>query len=140
MTAVFHKFSNTVEALEDLFDHIDRAIAVLQVMDECVVARNATSIIKRALCRAKKVPYPGSDNQDSDNTHQLSGMATTIWDTADMDRSDDISNMSSSVAIGGTTNNTVDDDLNWFNAFPLDDGQQALFWTEWAHELDVLGT
>ena len=31
-------------------------------------------------------------------------------------------------------------DLDWLNAFPFDHSQQALFWTEWAHELDTLGT
>jgi hypothetical protein len=36
--------------------------------------------------------------------------------------------------------NVVDEEFDWLDAFPFDDGQQALFWTEWAHELDVLGT
>ena len=31
-------------------------------------------------------------------------------------------------------------DLDWLNAYPVDDGQQSLFWTEWAHELNTLGT
>ena len=109
-------------------------------MDECVVARNATCIIKRALCRAKKVPHPGIDAQDSSNAQQQAGMATAFWDATDVDRSGDTAIVPSAVAIEGNANNTVDDELNWLNPFPFDDGQQALFWTEWAHELDVLGT
>ena len=70
-------------------------------------------------------------------------MATAaVWDATVVDGSGgDTAIVSSAVAIEGNTNNTVDDDeLNWLNAFPFDDGQQALFWTEWAHGLDVLGT
>ena len=31
-------------------------------------------------------------------------------------------------------------DFECFNSYPFNDIQQALFWTEWAHELDGLGT
>lgn len=34
----------------------------------------------------------------------------------------------------------ADDEIDWLNApFTFDDGQQALFWVEWAHHLDGLG-
>jgi hypothetical protein len=140
LTAVFHKFPNTIEALDHLFRHIDRAIAVLQAMDECIVARNATSIIKRALGRAKKVPRPGFDVQ-AQNLHQRGGMVTAIWDAANMGGSGSSATLpSSAAAIEENASNILDDELNWLDAFPFDDGQQALFWTEWAHELNVLGT
>jgi hypothetical protein len=110
-------------------------------MDECIVARNATLIIKRALCRAKKVPHLGFDAQDSCNVQQQAGIVTDIWNVTNADPSGDTNIMSSLVTIEGAVNNNVDDgDLNWLNAIPFDDGQQAMFWTEWAHELDVLGT
>jgi hypothetical protein len=32
------------------------------------------------------------------------------------------------------------DDLDWLSGYPYDDSQQALFWTEWAQELNNLGT
>lgn len=31
-------------------------------------------------------------------------------------------------------------DLDWLEDYPYDSSQQALFWTEWANELDMLGT
>jgi len=111
-------------------------------MDECVVARNATSIIKRALCRAKKVTHSGFDAPNSSNAQQEAGMATSIWDTTNMDQSGGNSCIVPPAlsSVETAANNTADDDLNWLNTFPFYDGQQALFWTEWAHELDVLGT
>jgi hypothetical protein len=143
LTAVFYKFSNTTQELDDLFSHIDRAIAVLQVMDECVVTRNAICIIKRALSRAKQAAHPEFDTarDSSDAARPQADVGMAVWDTTDMGQSDEATMVPSFVANEGTAvNSTVDGDLSWLNSFQFDDGHQALFWTEWARELDVLGT
>ncbi|KAJ5662028.1 uncharacterized protein N7477_009644 [Penicillium maclennaniae] len=55
LTGIFRGFSQDKKALDTLFKKVDRAIAILDVLSECVVTRNATIIIKRTLARAKKV-------------------------------------------------------------------------------------
>lgn len=42
---------------------------------------------------------------------------------------------------GSVENVPADDsEIDWLNApFTFDDGQQSLFWIEWAHHLDGLG-
>lgn len=127
LTAVFRQLARTRQALDDIFGHIERAIAVLQVMDECIVARNAICIIQRALARARDVQQPMLDDETLLNpTEQDAGGTPTI-------RRPQAEEM---------MHGTVDDCVAWLDANPnsMEDYQQALFWKTWAEELDRLGT
>ena len=142
LALVFRQLARTRRALEQLFTHIDRAIVVLQAMDECLVARNATAIIKRALARAKKVPQPALSLQQSSSVPAADGIgalhspAIVPYRTeAGIDDS-----AANSYALDGEILGEAIGDLDWLGTYPFDDGQQALFWTEWAHEIDTLGT
>lgn len=142
--------------LEDVFSHVERAISILEAMDESVVARNATLIVKRALCRAKRVPHPAFTRTQESYTNSQEFPAqeanitrpatwTTITDGGGYGGESAVAPIAptaSANSVEGDVYDTIplDEDLNWLNAFPFDDGQQALFWTEWAHELDILGT
>ena len=141
LAAVFHQLARTQQALENLFAHIDRAIVVLQAMDECLVARNATAIIKRTLARAKKVPQPTLDAQQSSLSQDadLNGALRSPIDLEQQTESDNVDTLLQPHAMDGGLGETVSD-LDWLSAYPFDDSQQALFWTQWAHELDTLGT
>lgn len=141
LTAVFHKFARTSQALDDIFGHIDRAIAVLQVMDECTVAKNAMSIIKRTLSRAKGVQQPALNSDPSSNA-QESGMERSVSENIDLCEEVGFTNTISEVEAEGTAyDDAVKDGLTWLdtNPNPFDDCQQSLFWTTWAQEVDVLG-
>ena len=110
-------------------------------MDECLVARNATAIIKRTLTRARKVPQPALDGRQpsSSRVEDLSG---ALHPAIDLEQQTELNNLDTLLQPQGMDadlGETVDD-LDWLNAYPFDDGQQSLFWTEWAHELNTLGT
>lgn len=142
LAVIFRQLARTQTALEGLFAHIDRAIVVLQAMDDCVVAKNAAAIIKRALARAKKVPqpaliaqqFPSSQNADFNGTLQPSESTERQMETANIDMP------SQSYGVEGVNQGNTINDLAWLDNYQFDDSQQALFWTEWAHEIDSLGT
>lgn len=141
---VFRQLAWTQAALDSLFAHIDRAIMVLQAMDDCLVARNATAIIKRTLARAKKTPQPAlaalaqqsASSQHGDGDGELGPLVGVERQT----QSDSDDTLFQSHAMDSDGLGESVDDLEWLSAYPFDDGQQALFWTEWAHEIDTLGT
>jgi hypothetical protein len=136
LAVVFRQLARTQQKLESILAHIDRAIAVLQAMDDCVVARNATSIIQRTLARAKKIGQPAlvpSSSQDGD----LNGVlrpAVNVENHSEADNSDTLLHPHT-MELGEAM-----DDLDWISTYPFNDSQQASFWTEWAHEINTLGT
>ncbi|KAK5302100.1 hypothetical protein LTR80_002966 [Exophiala xenobiotica] len=139
LTAIFHQLARTQQALEELFAHIDRAIVVLQAMDECLVARNATAIIKRTLARARKVPQPALDGRQPSSSH-VADLSGALHPATDLEQQTEFdTTLLQPHGMDDDLGETVDD-LDWLNAYPFDDGQQSLFWTEWAHELNTLGT
>jgi hypothetical protein len=151
LTAIFHKFAKTKQDLQYLFQKIDRAVAVLEVMEECVVTRNATLIIKRTLTRAKKVPQMVRFEPYSTTSDQNTTTATTDPSQLHHNSSTWINLPQNDSTIGFFLENdgsagSIEDvpadvgEIDWLNApFTFDDGQQALFWVEWAHHLDGLG-
>lgn len=142
LAVVFRQLARTKQALENLFAHIDRAIVVLQVMDDCLVARNATAIIKRTLVRAKKVPQPALVAQQSSSSQDshLNGALRPPVNVEHQTESDNVDTLLQSHAMDGDDLGETVGDLDWLGTYPFDDSQQALFWTEWAHEIDTLGT
>ncbi|EXJ67589.1 uncharacterized protein A1O5_09602, partial [Cladophialophora psammophila CBS 110553] len=142
LALVFRQLARTREALENLFAHIDRAIMVLQAMDDCLVARSATAIIKRTLARAKKVPQPALVAYQS-LAFQDTGLDDALGPPVYLEsekESDNIDTLPQSQEIESDGLGETVGDLDWLNTYPFDDSQQALFWTEWAHEIDALGT
>ena len=139
---VFRQLARTQPALENLFAHIDRAIAVLQAMDDCVVARNAAAIIKRALARAKKVPQPALVAQQSSlpENADLNGVLRPPSSSEHQLDPGNVGTLLQPDAIDGDGLGETVEDLDWLGTYPFDDSQQALFWTEWAREIDTLGT
>lgn len=151
LTAIFHKFAKTKQEFQYLFQKIDRAVAVLEVMEECVVTRNATVIIKRTLARAKKVPqivmfetYSTASNQNTTTTTAESSVLNpnpSTW--IHLPHGDSMAGFfpENGGSAGSIENLPADDsEIDWLNPpFTFDDGQQALFWIEWAHHLDGLG-
>lgn len=145
LAGVFYHLARTPQQLEDLFGSIDRAIMVLQAMDECVVARNATAIVKRTLARARKVPHPpwlGGQGASSASTQR-----DEINSLPEVDINPDQTlapNHPGTTLQPNTADVSVDLTLtdldDWLNNYPPDDNQQSLFWTQWAHDLDQLGT
>lgn len=109
-------------------------------MDDCVVARNATALITRTLARAKKVHQPAlsvqrsSSSQNADLNVALRSPITVEHQTG----SDSVDTLLQSRAMDGDDLAEIVDDLDWLNTYPFDDSQQALFWTEWAHEINTL--
>jgi hypothetical protein len=142
LARVFRQPATTQQGLESIFIHVDRAIMVLRAMDDCLVARNATAIIKRTLARAKKVPQPALFVQPS-ASFQDTDLSGTLRPPANMEYGIESDNgdklLQSSMPNGNTLDETVDE-LDWLDAYPFDDSEQASFWTEWAHEIDSLGT
>lgn len=127
LALVFRQLARTQAALENIFKHIDLAILVLQAMDDCLVARNAAAIIRRTLARAKKVHQPALRTQQTLSTTE----AFQIDETREVRNEDQQYNEVSDFE--------TSPELDWFSSFPLDP-QQAMFWTEWSHEVDLLGT
>lgn len=124
-----------------MFSHIDRAISVLQAMEECMVARNAICIIKRALTRAKGVDQlvlvPESTSISGNSQSYLRPSASN---STSMTNPANFNTMLSEVG-AETSVETFDDCFTWLdnNPNPFDDYQQALFWTTWGQEVDLLG-
>lgn len=142
LAVVFRQLARTQQALENLFAHIDRAIMVLQAMDECLVARKAMAIIKRTLARARNVPQPALiarqflPSQDAD----LNGALHPPVNVEHQMQSGKFDTPLQSQTIDDDHLDGIMGDLDWLSTYPFDDSQQALFWTEWAHEIDTLGT
>ncbi|RVX73953.1 hypothetical protein B0A52_02843 [Exophiala mesophila] len=145
LAGAFYHLARTPQQLDDLFGSIDRAVMVLQAMDECVVARNSTAIVKRTLGRAKKIPHPAllggqralSSSNQIDATNSLSEVATDPDQTLVSSHTDNsVPPDPTHVAVEGTLTDLDD----WLNAYPPEDSQQSMFWTQWAHDLDQLGT
>ena len=124
----------TGSALIELHQNIDRAIAVLQAMDECIVARNAISIIKRTLSRAKIVTQPAVNVEHSSYAHG-SAIAQLPWSGTGPDLGSGISTILPEIE----TNGTETDNLSWLDPNPFDNFPQSLFWTTWAQEVSALG-
>lgn len=139
---VFRQLARTQQALENLFAHIDRAIVVLQAMDDCLVARNATAIIKRTLARAKKVQQTALVAQQSSSSQMadLNGALRPPINVEHQTEPGNADTLLQSHAMDGDDLGEAVGDLDWLNTYPFDDSQQALFWTEWAHEINILGT
>ncbi|KAI1610763.1 fungal-specific transcription factor domain-containing protein [Exophiala viscosa] len=142
LAVIFRQLARTQPALEILFAHIDRAILVLEAMDECVVAINAAGLIKRTLVRAKKVPQPALIAQRSSSS-QDAGLSETLdaaLSVRHQPESENVDTILQSHPIDGLDLGETTDDIDWLNAFPFDDSQQALFWTEWAHEINTMAS
>lgn len=95
-------------------------------MDECSVARNAASIVRRTLARAKKVHQPALSTQQILPTTEA--IQTETLEVCNEDQQHhEVGDFETSP------------ELDWFSSFPLDP-QQAMFWTEWSYEVNLLGT
>lgn len=139
---MFRQIARTLEGVEKLFAHIDKALAVLEAMDECIVARNAIKIVQRAVDRAKKSPQLTIFSQQSSSTtsNDFNGVSQS---SALMNRQTNGENNATPLQFQATDysgHGGAFDDLDWLSTFPFNDNQQALFWTQWAHEIDTLGT
>lgn len=101
-------------------------------MDDCLVARNATKIIKRALVRARNLSQPALSEEI---VPEPVDAALPILDptVAALDDSTQLLGTNGDDSVPGDTG------VGWLDAYPYDMGNQALFWTEWANELDGLG-
>lgn len=129
LTGIFHGITRDQKSLDTLFKQIDRAIEILDVLDECVVTRNATIIIKRTLARAKKAskgaPYAPQMSPATNGQNQPQYLA-----------GDDMSS-----EYPANLSQMGDAEIDWGNLeLPMEDSQQALFWVEWGHLLNDLGT
>ncbi|KAL4808583.1 fungal-specific transcription factor domain-containing protein [Aspergillus unguis] len=131
LTAIFHKFARTNEAVASIFGQIGRAIEVLEVMDECTVTRNATLIIRRTVTRARKVA--GDSEQVARDTSRESRQDEAVGVQYDAQILNDLP------LPGASGIDNVDPDFGWSDVGPFNDTQQALFWGEWARYLEVLG-
>ena len=141
LAAIFHRLPRTQQGLEGHFLHIDRAIEVLQAMDDCVFVRKAIPMIKRTLARAKEVVQPATTTQQS-SLAPPADLSSGLHFSTDSESQPYITNieaLSQPQAMAGSLG-TTGGELDWFGAGPFGGSQQDLFWTEWAHELDTLGT
>lgn len=137
LTAIFHSFAETREALTLLFAQIDRAIAVLEAMEDCVVTRNATLIIKKTLARAKKTSQRVAPQPEST---PISGTGNFRQRPSWIESSSSTNNMFPTDNFLVPEDNEATYTGDWMDmAFLNDDSQQAMFWIEWAHHLDELG-
>lgn len=142
LTAIFHKCIRTRRVLDDAFDHIDRAIAVLQVLDECVVARKAMAIIQRALSRSKSVSQPQLEVMYTPHGTQESLGRPPTMDSNHSGQNVEPGYVSTELDVGPTMYDDGSESFAWPDPTtdPFGDYQQALFWTTWAQELNDLGT
>lgn len=141
LTAIFRNFAGTNAAADSIFGHVDRAIAILQAMDECVVARNSIKIIKRTLSRAKAV-HATPSHVDRSSTTQEPGETESAWDSTSVQQGVSSDDTFAAIDTGTGEYRALDDDIDWFSTDPnpFEDYQQALFWTTWAQEVNSLGT
>jgi len=127
------------------------AVEILEVMDECLVAKNAGTIIKRTLARARDL---------------VSSSHSVARDTSSVTRGgneeeENHGNRSSMVNDAAATSFPDLDPMRFFNPFTdsvdglettgegflrlegdslANDAGQASFWTEWENSLDLLGS
>jgi len=143
LALVFRRLARTQQALVQLFAHIDRAMATLQAMDDCLVARNATAIIKRTLARAKRVPQPALITQESPALPETD-IGGTLHPPSHVDPHLKDYNVETMVQAPMVDGDELDDDgvgdIDWFSTYASFDENQSLFWPSWAHEIDTLGT
>ncbi|KAF9887692.1 hypothetical protein FE257_009645 [Aspergillus nanangensis] len=141
LTGIFHRVRKNSEAINLLLVKIDKAIAVLDVMDECVVTRNATKIIKNALSRAKSTLQKGGiygpqgnitiDPRDTSHP-SLSGHFASATDSGFAQEGYS--------GVDFETSGVNGSEIDWGNdPFSTDESQQALFWIEWGNLLNGLG-
>lgn len=159
LAVVFRQLARTQQSLEAVFVHIDRAIVILRAMDDCLVAKNAVAIITRTLARAKKVHQPAlftvpaaassQDNGPCVAAGQVEGGSSSSSSSNALlpclsrglqPEFGDVDSLLRSPATTGDGLGEAVDEIDWLSFDPLDDGQQALFWTKWAQEIDSLGT
>lgn len=119
-------FRAASEAQDSLFQAVNRAIAVLDAMDECVVTKNAGTIIKRTLARAKE--YCSLTHETSHPGAELQHNSSKFGTVQKHDQ------FPAALASG----EHVGESLFRFDS-GADDDEQALFWKEWANSLDMLG-
>ena len=140
LAVIFRQLAETRQALEKVYTDIDKAIAILQAMDDCVVTRNAITIIKSTLARARKVnqsalaaPWspPSRAGNASNKTRLQNGAETTLHNIQ--------APQQPSMPFGEPLNSDFGE-CDWLGEFSIDANQQPSFWTEWALELDMLGT
>lgn len=141
LAVVFRQMARTQKGLEQLFAHIDRAITILQAMDECIVARNAVTIVKRALDRARKLPQQAIVSQQTSSASIINANGESHQSVLmnSQANSDNIATLSQYQATDDGGQAEAFDELDWLSTLPFDDSQQSLFWTQWAHEIDILG-
>jgi len=77
-----------------------------------------------------------SSSQDAD----LYGTLGAPSNVGHLTESEDVETLLQSHPISGLDLGETADDIDWLNAFPFDDNQQALFWTEWAHEINTMAS
>lgn len=130
------------QALDNIFSHIDRAITVLQAMEECMVARNAICIIKRALSRAKSVQQPVLPQTSHSLNPQETGVKECASNGTNLPQTANFNDIISECEVENNSYVDFGDSFTWLeaNPNPFDDYQQALFWTTWGQEVDLLGT
>jgi hypothetical protein len=141
LALVFRRLARTQQALLKLYAHIDRAILTLQAMDDCVVARNATSLIKRTLARAKRVPQPALMTQDFSKLPEIEA-GDTLHPPSHMDSQTENHNVGGLVQapmVDGDDRSDGIDNIDWLSTYDFEESQ-SLFWTSWAHEINTLGT
>jgi len=114
-------------------------------MEECMVARNAICIIKCALSRAKNVQQTALNTQQTRTAPNAQGnteLRQPTSDEATLAQPGDFNDIIPEGEVEESSYDNFGDDLNWLdtNPNPFDDYQQALFWTTWGQEVDLLGT
>ncbi|KAK5064310.1 hypothetical protein LTR84_000143 [Exophiala bonariae] len=142
LTAVFRKFATSSQNLDIMFNHIDRAITVLQAMEECMVARNAICIIKRALARAKGVEQPVLKPESSSTILKSQNIfGASALNSASLSSPINFDTVLPAVGDEADMSEGVEYCFTWLgnNPNPFDDYQQALFWSTWGQEVDLLG-
>lgn len=110
-----------------------------------MVARNAICIIKRALSRAKNVQQTALNIQQTSNAlnpREEMGLGQPTSNETTLAQPVKFNDIIPEAEVGDNSYGDFGDGLNWLdtNPNPFDDYQQALFWTTWGQEVDLLGT
>lgn len=112
-------------------------------MEECMVARNAICIIKRALSRAKGVQQHELDLQNTGTApNSENGIRQSGSNGMAIASPLNFNTMLPETEVENSLGGDFEDCFTWLdsNPNPFDDYQQALFWTTWGQEVDLLGT
>jgi hypothetical protein len=111
-------------------------------MEECIVARNAICIIKRALSRAKSVQQTALPQTSPPLNPQETGIEHSTSNGTNLPQPVSFNDIISECEVDSNSYGDFGDGLTWLetNPNPFDDYQQALFWTTWGQEVDLLGT